>query len=33
LIVKGVAVREWLARADIQGIEVADQSMDWWRDA
>ncbi len=31
--VDGVAVAEWLARADITGIEVADQNPRWWRDA
>jgi 2-amino-4-hydroxy-6-hydroxymethyldihydropteridine diphosphokinase len=33
LVVKGVAVSEWLARADTAGIEVADQNVDWWRNA
>lgn len=33
LIVKGVAVRDWLVQADTTGIEVADQSTDWWRSA
>jgi 2-amino-4-hydroxy-6-hydroxymethyldihydropteridine diphosphokinase len=31
LLIKGVAVSEWLASADIKGIEVADQTSDWWR--
>jgi 2-amino-4-hydroxy-6-hydroxymethyldihydropteridine diphosphokinase len=31
LIVNGAAVSEWLAKADIAGIEVADQYPDWWR--
>ncbi|WP_283194483.1 2-amino-4-hydroxy-6-hydroxymethyldihydropteridine diphosphokinase [Rhizobium sp. AN80A] len=33
LIVNGVAVRDWLARADIAGIEVANPGTDWWRNA
>jgi 2-amino-4-hydroxy-6-hydroxymethyldihydropteridine diphosphokinase len=33
MIVDGVAVAEWLARADVTGIEVADQSPQWWRTA
>lgn len=30
LVVDGLTVREWLSRADKAGIEVADQSNDWW---
>ncbi|KQV81660.1 2-amino-4-hydroxy-6-hydroxymethyldihydropteridine diphosphokinase [Rhizobium sp. Root1220] len=33
LLVEGWTIREWLSRADIQGIEVADQNVDWWRTA
>jgi 2-amino-4-hydroxy-6-hydroxymethyldihydropteridine diphosphokinase len=33
LLVDGITVREWLAKADVQGIEVADQSRDWWHTA
>ncbi|MDM9621601.1 2-amino-4-hydroxy-6-hydroxymethyldihydropteridine diphosphokinase [Rhizobium sp. S96] len=31
MIVDGRSVGEWLAKADIAGIEVADQSPDWWQ--
>ncbi len=31
LIVKGKAVADWLAEADIAGIELADESRDWWQ--
>lgn len=31
LVVNGTTVGEWLERADVVGIEVADQSSDWWR--
>ncbi|MCA1493582.1 2-amino-4-hydroxy-6-hydroxymethyldihydropteridine diphosphokinase [Ensifer sp. NBAIM29] len=31
LEVQGRTVREWLADADVQGIEVADDSATWWR--
>jgi 2-amino-4-hydroxy-6-hydroxymethyldihydropteridine diphosphokinase len=31
LVVNGTTVGEWLARADVAGIEVADQSSGWWR--
>jgi len=30
LLVNGATVREWLDKADVQGIEVADQRGDWW---
>ena len=29
--VNGKTVREWLAEADMSGIEVADESRDWWK--
>ncbi|WP_117191489.1 2-amino-4-hydroxy-6-hydroxymethyldihydropteridine diphosphokinase [Rhizobium terrae] len=31
--VKGRAVRDWLAGADVAGIKVADDDQDWWRGA
>jgi 2-amino-4-hydroxy-6-hydroxymethyldihydropteridine diphosphokinase len=31
LLVKGRTVRDWLATADVQGIEIADASFEWWR--
>ncbi|MDM9628267.1 2-amino-4-hydroxy-6-hydroxymethyldihydropteridine diphosphokinase [Rhizobium sp. S152] len=31
LVVRGSSVRDWLASADIEGIEVAEQGTDWWR--
>jgi 2-amino-4-hydroxy-6-hydroxymethyldihydropteridine diphosphokinase len=31
LMVRGRAVADWLADADIAGIEIADESRDWWR--
>ncbi len=31
LTVEGRTVREWLGRADVQGIEVADENVEWWR--
>jgi 2-amino-4-hydroxy-6-hydroxymethyldihydropteridine diphosphokinase len=31
LMVKGRAVADWLVSADIAGIEIADESRDWWR--
>lgn len=30
MLVEGTNVLEWLAKADVQGIEVADQSSAWW---
>jgi 2-amino-4-hydroxy-6-hydroxymethyldihydropteridine diphosphokinase len=30
LAVKGRSVGEWLKDADVQGIEIADASRDWW---
>lgn len=30
MIVDGRPVSEWLAEADIGGIEIADDSCDWW---
>ncbi|TCN18904.1 2-amino-4-hydroxy-6-hydroxymethyldihydropteridine diphosphokinase [Sinorhizobium americanum] len=32
LEVAGSTVGEWLADADVSGIEVADERADWWRD-
>jgi 2-amino-4-hydroxy-6-hydroxymethyldihydropteridine diphosphokinase len=31
LEVAGRTVGEWLADADVTGIEVADEKADWWR--
>lgn len=31
LTVEGRNVRDWLAAADVTGIEVADEGADWWR--
>lgn len=31
LAVEGRTVIEWLGRADVTGIEVADESVEWWR--
>jgi 2-amino-4-hydroxy-6-hydroxymethyldihydropteridine diphosphokinase len=31
--VRGRAVREWMAEADISGIRVAREDKDWWREA
>lgn len=31
LVINGVAVRDWLVRADIRGIEIVDLANDWWR--
>jgi 2-amino-4-hydroxy-6-hydroxymethyldihydropteridine diphosphokinase len=31
MIVRGRKVAEWLLDADIKGIEVADDSRNWWR--
>ena len=33
LLVNGATVLEWLAKADVQGIEVADRSCTWWHTA
>lgn len=33
LLVKGRTIKDWLRDVDIEGIEVADQSRDWWRSA
>ena len=33
LMVRGRAVADWLAGADIAGIEIADESRNWWRKA
>jgi 2-amino-4-hydroxy-6-hydroxymethyldihydropteridine diphosphokinase len=33
ITVAGRTVAQWLLDADIGGIEVADDSRDWWRDA
>ncbi len=30
LVVDGEKVSDWLKQADIEGIEVADASQDWW---
>ncbi|MBB3440688.1 2-amino-4-hydroxy-6-hydroxymethyldihydropteridine diphosphokinase [Rhizobium sp. BK379] len=30
LVVRGRAVSDWLAGADIAGIEIADESREWW---
>lgn len=30
LLVRGRTVGEWLVDADVAGIEVADESRDWW---
>lgn len=31
LAVEGRTVIEWLGRADVTGIEVADENVEWWR--
>ncbi|MBB3607722.1 2-amino-4-hydroxy-6-hydroxymethyldihydropteridine diphosphokinase [Rhizobium sp. BK602] len=31
LVVKGRKVGDWLSAVDVQGIEIADESRDWWR--
>lgn len=31
LVVRGRAVSDWLADADITGIEIADEGRNWWR--
>ncbi|MBB6485213.1 2-amino-4-hydroxy-6-hydroxymethyldihydropteridine diphosphokinase [Rhizobium lusitanum] len=33
LVVGGRAINEWLQDVEIEGIEVADQSQEWWRSA
>jgi 2-amino-4-hydroxy-6-hydroxymethyldihydropteridine diphosphokinase len=33
LVVNGKTVGDWLAQADVHGIEVADENPDWWRAA
>lgn len=33
LMVKGRTVKDWLRDIDIEGIEVADKSREWWRSA
>ena len=33
LVVRGHTIKDWLRDVDIEGIEVADQSRDWWRSA
>ncbi|MBB3351780.1 2-amino-4-hydroxy-6-hydroxymethyldihydropteridine diphosphokinase [Rhizobium sp. BK049] len=33
LLVRGRPVSDWLLEADVTGIEVADDSGDWWRSA
>jgi len=33
LVVKGRAISAWLQDVDVEGIEVADESRDWWRTA
>ncbi|AVA21768.1 MULTISPECIES: 2-amino-4-hydroxy-6-hydroxymethyldihydropteridine diphosphokinase [unclassified Rhizobium] len=33
LVVSGRKVADWLSEADVQGIEVADESRDWWKPA
>ncbi|MDK4703622.1 2-amino-4-hydroxy-6-hydroxymethyldihydropteridine diphosphokinase [Rhizobium sp. CNPSo 4062] len=33
LVVKGRAISAWLQDIDVEGIEVADESRDWWRTA
>jgi 2-amino-4-hydroxy-6-hydroxymethyldihydropteridine diphosphokinase len=33
LLVRGRAVSDWLDDAEVTGIEVADESRDWWRSA
>ncbi|MBZ9788914.1 2-amino-4-hydroxy-6-hydroxymethyldihydropteridine diphosphokinase [Rhizobium sp. 3T7] len=33
LLVDGATIRDWLAKADVQGIDVAELSTDWWRTA
>ncbi len=33
LVIKGRKVKDWLGAVDVQGIEVTDESRDWWRSA
>ncbi|EJL55531.1 2-amino-4-hydroxy-6-hydroxymethyldihydropteridine pyrophosphokinase [Rhizobium sp. CF122] len=33
LLVEGATIRDWLAKADVQGIDLAEASTDWWRTA
>ena len=33
LLVRGRAVSDWLDDAEVTGIEIADESRDWWRSA
>ncbi|PST18992.1 2-amino-4-hydroxy-6-hydroxymethyldihydropteridine diphosphokinase [Rhizobium sp. JAB6] len=33
LVVKDRTIRDWLLEADVHGIEIADESRDWWRTA
>jgi 2-amino-4-hydroxy-6-hydroxymethyldihydropteridine diphosphokinase len=33
LVVNGKTVGDWLAAADVRGIEIADENPDWWRAA
>nr|WP_075850665.1 2-amino-4-hydroxy-6-hydroxymethyldihydropteridine diphosphokinase [Rhizobium hainanense] len=33
LIVNGRTISDWLHDVDVEGIEVADESRDWWRSA
>jgi 2-amino-4-hydroxy-6-hydroxymethyldihydropteridine diphosphokinase len=33
LVVNGKTVGDWLAQADVRGIEIADENPDWWRAA
>lgn len=33
LTVKGRSVKDWLHDVDVEGIEIADTSQDWWRSA
>lgn len=33
LTVKGRAIKDWLRDVDIEGIEIADESQDWWLSA
>ncbi|MGM4981277.1 MULTISPECIES: 2-amino-4-hydroxy-6-hydroxymethyldihydropteridine diphosphokinase [Rhizobium] len=33
LTVKGRAIKDWLREVDVEGIEVADESRDWWQSA
>lgn len=33
LMVKRRAIKDWLPDVDVKGIEIADESQDWWRSA